>query len=129
MIINHGVRGSIPTSGPFTAKYGGSTPCVEILTKNVQIIFDCGSGFSKVKINDSKPTIILLSHFHHDHLQGLPFNPTLLFFFKTIFMIPAIPSGLYFAEGFVINSIDSIIEEGKVSNKSEELNNDGLPSI
>ena len=77
MIINHGVRGSIPTSGPFTVKYGGSTPCVEILTKNVQIIFDCGSGFSKVKINDTKPTIILLSHFHHDHLQGLPFNPTL----------------------------------------------------
>ena len=62
MIINHGVRGSIPTSGPFTVKYGGSTPCVEILTKNVQIIFDCGSGFSKVKINDTKPTIILLSH-------------------------------------------------------------------
>ena len=77
MIINHGVRGSIPTSGPFTVKYGGSTPCVEILTKKVQIIFDCGSGFSKVKINDTKPTIILLSHFHHDHLQGLPFNPTL----------------------------------------------------
>ena len=77
MIINHGVRGSMPTSGPFTVKYGGSTPCVEILTKNVQIIFDCGSGFSKVKINDTIPTIILLSHFHHDHLQGLPFNPTL----------------------------------------------------
>ena len=77
MIINHGVRGSIPTSGSFTVKYGGSTPCVEILTKNIQIIFDCGSGFSKVKINDTKPTIILLSHFHHDHLQGLPFNPTL----------------------------------------------------
>ena len=71
MIINHGVRGSIPTSGPFTVKYGGSTPCVEILTKNVQIIFDCGSGFSKVKINDTIPTIILLSHFHHDHLVDI----------------------------------------------------------
>ena len=77
MIINHGVRGSIPTSGPLTAIYGGSTPCVEILTDNAQIILDCGSGFSKVKINDAIPTIILLSHFHHDHLQGLPFNPTL----------------------------------------------------
>ena len=64
MIINHGVRGSIPTSGPLTAKYGGSTPCVEILTENAQIIFDCGSGFSKVKINDAKPTIILLSLIH-----------------------------------------------------------------
>ena len=77
MIINHGVRGSIPTSGPLTTKYGGSTPCVEIITDKAQIILDCGSGFSKVKINDATPTIILLSHFHHDHLQGLPFNPTL----------------------------------------------------
>ena len=74
MLIHHGVRGSIPCANYETSKYGGSTPCVEIITEHAQLIFDCGSGFSKVKFDDEKPTIIFLSHFHHDHIQGLPFN-------------------------------------------------------
>ena len=32
MILNHGVRGSIPTYNAETSYYGGSTPCVEIVT-------------------------------------------------------------------------------------------------
>ncbi len=78
MIINHGVRGSVPTTSKKTSNYGGSTPCVEFLTKKAQIIFDCGSGFSKVNFNNDLPSIILLSHLHHDHIQGLPFNSSLL---------------------------------------------------
>ena len=74
MLIHHGVRGSIPCANFETSKYGGCTPCVEINTDQAQIIFDCGSGFSKVKFVEEKPTIIFLSHFHHDHIQGLPFN-------------------------------------------------------
>ena len=74
MLIHHGVRGSIPCANLETSKFGGNTPCVEIKTDEAQIIFDCGSGFSKVKLIEDKPTIILLSHFHHDHIQGLPFN-------------------------------------------------------
>ena len=50
MIINHGVRGSIPNPSYQTLGYGGNTPCVEFKTKKYQLIFDCGSGFSKVKI-------------------------------------------------------------------------------
>ena len=74
MLIHHGVRGSIPCSNFETSKYGGNTPCLEIKTNEAQVIFDCGSGFSKVNFHEEKPTIILLSHFHHDHIQGLPFN-------------------------------------------------------
>ena len=74
MLIHHGVRGSIPSSNFETTKYGGNTPCIEIITDKIQIIFDCGSGFSKVKFAEKIPTIIFLSHFHHDHIQGLPFN-------------------------------------------------------
>ena len=33
MLIHHGVRGSIPCANPETSKYGGSTPCVEIITE------------------------------------------------------------------------------------------------
>ncbi len=74
MIIIHGVRGSIPNSSQHTLKYGGNTPCVEIKTSKFQLIFDCGSGFSKVNFSNNLQTIIFISHFHHDHIQGLAFN-------------------------------------------------------
>ena len=74
MIINHGVRGSLPTSSKNTLSYGGNTPCVEIKTVKYQLIFDCGSGFSKVDFSNNLQTILFISHFHHDHIQGLAFN-------------------------------------------------------
>ena len=89
MILNHGVRGSIPTCNPETSYYGGSTPCVEILTNEAQIIIDCGTGFSKVNFSNNLPSIILLSHFHHDHIQGIPFNKTIAEKTKGIFISTA----------------------------------------
>ena len=80
MIINHGVRGSIPNPSYQTLGYGGNTPCVEFKTKQYQLIFDCGSGFSKVKLSNNHQIIIFISHFHHDHIQGLGNNIDL---FKT----------------------------------------------
>ena len=74
MIINHGVRGSTPNPGQNCLFFGGNTPCVEIKTQNYQLIFDCGSGFSKVDFSNDLETILFISHFHHDHIQGLPFN-------------------------------------------------------
>ena len=47
------------------------------LTDNHQIIFDAGSGFKNVKFSKSTASFLLFSHFHHDHIQGLPFNPEL----------------------------------------------------
>ena len=61
MIINHGVRGSIPNPSYQTLGYGGITPCVEIKTKKYQLIFDCDSGFSKVKLCDDRQIIIFIS--------------------------------------------------------------------
>ena len=90
MIINHGVRGSTPTCNINTSFYGGSTPCVEIVTNEAQIILDCGTGFSKVNFSNDLPSIILLSHFHHDHIQGLPFNQTLKKNSKKIFISTAL---------------------------------------
>ena len=74
MIINHGVRGSVPSSNANTLKYGGNTSCVELKNDSIQLIFDCGSGFSKVKFSNNIQPILFISHFHHDHIQGLPFN-------------------------------------------------------
>ena len=72
-----GVRGSIPTPGPETVKYGGNTSCVEVRCGKQLIILDSGSGIRKlgIELNKKLPVeaTILLSHFHWDHIQGFPF--------------------------------------------------------
>ena len=74
----HGVRGSLPATGKNFSKYGGNTTCLEIETKESQIFIDAGTGFSSAKIADgTKKVYLLFTHLHHDHLQGLLFNPQL----------------------------------------------------
>ena len=73
----HGCRGSTATSSRSTQKYGGNTSCFEVSTDNHQIIFDAGSGFQNVELSKTQVSFLLLSHFHHDHVQGLAFNPQL----------------------------------------------------
>ena len=73
-----GVRGSIPTPGPDTIKYGGNTTCIEVRTDdNELIILDAGSGLFQLSKNLLEQTPInahiLISHTHWDHIHGLPF--------------------------------------------------------
>jgi phosphoribosyl 1,2-cyclic phosphodiesterase len=75
-----GTRGSIPTPGAHTARYGGNTSCVAVSGPPEQlVILDAGSGIrplgrelSRVA-NGPMNLDILLSHTHWDHIQGLPF--------------------------------------------------------
>jgi len=70
-----GVRGSIPSPGPETARYGGNTPCVEVRCGTAQLIFDLGTGARALGEASEGPmeATLFLSHYHYDHLQGLPF--------------------------------------------------------
>jgi phosphoribosyl 1,2-cyclic phosphodiesterase len=73
-----GVRGSIPSPGPQTRKYGGNTPCVEMRVGDSLLIFDLGTGVrslgdSLVAQGAPVDASVFLSHYHYDHLQGLPF--------------------------------------------------------
>ena len=78
-----GTRGSVPTPGPFTVRYGGNTPCVEVRTGNDHlIILDAGTGLrelgrSLVERSNGAPleADLFLTHAHWDHIQGLPFFP------------------------------------------------------
>ncbi len=80
-----GVRGSIPSPGPQTVRYGGNTVCLELKFQNPRrrIIIDAGSGLRTLG-NDllqnpdkSKPfsADLFLTHTHLDHILGLPFFP------------------------------------------------------
>lgn len=74
-----GTRGSVPVPGKNTLKYGGNTPCVEICTSDEKlIILDAGTGIRNLgNFIDEKdieqPFDILISHYHWDHIQGIPF--------------------------------------------------------
>jgi len=78
-----GTRGSIPTPGPHTARYGGNTPCVAVESSGGQVvILDAGTGIRALGLelverqNGAVRAEILLSHAHWDHIQGLPhFKP------------------------------------------------------
>ena len=72
-----GIRGSYPTPGAETIKYGGNTSCVEIRTGGRTIILDAGTGIiplgRELAKRKSSEMILLFSHLHHDHTQGFPF--------------------------------------------------------
>ena len=74
----HGVRGSVPSPSADKAYFGGNTSCIEIATANSQIFYDAGTGFAHATVNpDASHHLMLFSHFHHDHIQGLGFNPAI----------------------------------------------------
>ena len=76
-----GVRGSTPTVDPATWRFGGNTPCLDLVAPDgTQFILDCGTGLrtlgSRWGLADSfssSDTHIFVTHYHWDHIQGLPF--------------------------------------------------------
>ncbi len=75
-----GTRGSIPTPGPQTVRYGGNTSCVEVRGDDGSLlILDCGTGIREfgqsllVESNVPHKINILIGHTHWDHIQGFPF--------------------------------------------------------
>ncbi len=74
-----GTRGSVPSPGINKSKYGGNTSCVEVKLPNHQmIILDGGTGIrelgsSLLRREKKIRAHIFLSHYHWDHIQGLPF--------------------------------------------------------
>ncbi len=72
-----GVRGSIACPGATTVRYGGNTPCVEMLVGGHRLIFDAGTGIHVLgqSLLSHLPVTghLFFSHSHWDHIQGFPF--------------------------------------------------------
>src|SRR5437879_13754987 len=76
-----GVRGSTPTVDPATWRYGGNTPCLELIAPDgTQFILDCGTGLRMLGSRWAAPnggknpeTHIFVTDYHWDHIQGIPF--------------------------------------------------------
>jgi phosphoribosyl 1,2-cyclic phosphodiesterase len=90
-----GVRGSTPTPQAENMRYGGNTSCVEVRLGDQIYIFDCGTGFRVLGQQlqsefGERPfsAHVFVSHFHWDHIQGMPFfrplyaNPQSRFLFQ-----------------------------------------------
>lgn len=71
-----GARGTTPTPGADTVRFGGDTACVSLsLGEDEHIVLDCGSGLRHLGRVLAKPPgrfHVFLSHYHFDHIEGLP---------------------------------------------------------
>jgi phosphoribosyl 1,2-cyclic phosphodiesterase len=76
-----GVRGSTPTVDRDTWRYGGNTPCLELVSPDgSRFILDCGTGLrmlgNRWAASADRKRIeahIFVTHYHWDHIQGIPF--------------------------------------------------------
>lgn len=76
-----GTRGIIPSPRDSTKEFGGNTSCIQILYKDHIIIVDTGHGVallgeelqSRLHNKENLKVHIFYTHFHWDHILGLPF--------------------------------------------------------
>ena len=79
LIRFYGTRGSLPTPGPSTVRYGGNTSCVMVRSQSgTLVIIDAGTGAAVlgrelVAAGGKLRGHILIGHTHWDHIQGFPF--------------------------------------------------------
>ena len=73
-----GVRGSIPTPGTDTQRWGGNSSCLEVRHEDFPpLVFDCGTGAKKLGYKlvgePARELNLVFTHFHMDHVFGFPF--------------------------------------------------------
>lgn len=73
-----GTRGSVPNPSKDNILYGGNTQCVSVVQDDCNILLDGGTGLlCAPSITSGRVFHILLSHYHLDHINGIPLFPPL----------------------------------------------------
>lgn len=70
-----GARGSVPVDGEEYRVFGGATSSVYVEWNGARILLDAGSGLLRLKdgsVRRDTPWHLFFSHYHADHLIGLP---------------------------------------------------------
>ncbi len=92
-----GVRGSVPSPGKDTVRYGGNTSCVEMHVGGKRLIFDGGTGLRMLgkSLEPSQPieAYWFFTHYHWDHIQGVPFFTPAFVEGNTLHIHGAAPEG------------------------------------
>jgi CheY-like chemotaxis protein len=75
-----GCRSASSAVSPVVTRYGKHTSCLSVELPNHMMIFDAGSGMSAlgnelIQSGRFKELWIFLTHFHHDHVEGLAAFP------------------------------------------------------
>jgi ribonuclease BN (tRNA processing enzyme) len=73
-VLIAGTRGTAPITGPAAEPFGGDTTCVLVTgAGGEQVILDCGTGLPALtpRFGPGSRMLILLTHYHLDHLAGL----------------------------------------------------------
>ena len=73
-----GVRGSVPWATAASVGHGCNTPCVEVRDDRTDdvLLLDAGTGIvgaGHALAPQRRSVRLLLTHYHWDHIQGLPF--------------------------------------------------------
>jgi len=125
MIVRfYGARGSIPVSGREYLKYGGNTTCLEIRTKDDEIIIiDAGSGIRtlghRLIFENRFQYTMIFTHAHWDHIMGFPF-------FQPIYStkVRIIMYGCPFAQASVKQMISKIMSPPNFPVRFEDIRAD-----
>ncbi|MBI2956541.1 MAG: hypothetical protein HYY26_04420 [Acidobacteria bacterium] len=101
-----GTRGSVPAPARTAWRYGGNTACIEVRAGSQLLILDAGTGIRELGRQLAREfgaagfhADLLLSHYHWDHIQGLPFFEPLYAAGNTVAIFgpppaPGVPSTL-----------------------------------
>lgn len=73
-----GVRGSYPAPFASHMRIGGNTPCVELRVDGHVLVLDAGTGIIPLgqalkRERERERLKVFLTHYHWDHISGLPF--------------------------------------------------------
>lgn len=108
-----GTRGLISSPHADKAIYGGNTPCIQVLHGDDVVIVDTGFGVSILgealmdRILNHKERIeahIFFTHFHWDHIQGLPFFHPIYFKTSTLHLYSPMP------REFIYENLDQLFD-------------------